>query len=256
MKKKIFIVLTFIFALLLIGCKEKNPGGDTPADNFNWAGKEAVVINLVRSKVQDEYDIEEFNLSMLFVEVEFADGTKKEFSCDDDHFSLSKEIKTVGKPRLTVSCVDDLGNEVVTANFTLNIVSYTAQDNDAIEAANNIIIAKRNGDKIDFIIAKTTGMASGQLQYTFDTAKMTLGEVTNGTSAGYVTAKVEGNKVQIGFANSENLEAGTVICSIAYTGDFRNSGLAIDSEFANGCWFLVDTTPTAIDDMVYHVSRK
>lgn len=254
MKKKLIIVLTFLFALLLVGCQEK-PNEDEPKE-FSWTGKEAIVVNFLRDKAPEEIDVDEFQMSMLTVEVEFSDGTKKEFTCDDSHFSLSKEIKSVGKPRLTIICKDDAGNEVETANFTLNIVSYTAQDTKAVEDATNIIVAKRNNDKIEFVVAKTEGLASGQLQYTYDTSKLTLGEVTKGASVGYVNAKVENGKIQIGFANDANLEAGTVICSIAYTGDYRNSGLAIDETFANGCWSIVDVTPTAIDNMVYHVSRK
>lgn len=256
MKKKLIIVLTFLFALiLLVGCEQKpNGGGDDKP--FSWEGKTVVAVTLVRDKVPEEIDIDEFQMSMLSVEVEFSDGTKKEFTCDDSHFRLSKEIKQAGKPRLTIECTDASGNEVGTSNFTLNIVSYTAQDEKAIEEATNIIVAKRNGDKVDFVVAKTEGISGGQLQYTYDATKLTLGEATKGSDVEYAYVNVKDGKVQILFENSTNLEAGAVICSIAYTGDYRNSGLAIDSTFANACSVLVEVTPTPITNMSYHVSRK
>lgn len=273
MKKRLVLILIFMLALVLVGCGEKpsgngggtpggdtpggdTPGGDTPVTGFSWEGKEVEKIVLLRDKLQAEYDFDEFDLSMLFVEVTFADGTKHEFSCDDEHFDLSKPITTTGKPRLTIICTDDEGNEVETANFTISIVSYTTQDERALDAAANVIMVKRNGEKVDFIIAKTSGIASGQLQYTFDTTKLTLGEVTKGTTVGYVNASVSDGKISIGFANDANLEAGTVICSIAYTGDYRNSSIAINEEFANGLWTLVENTPTSMNDISYHTSRK
>ena len=248
MKKKLIIVLTFLFALLLIGCKGGND--NPPVDGFNWAGKEATKISVVKDKLAEEYDLEEFTIGMITVKVEFSDGSSHEFTCDDSHFALSKEITTVGKPKIQIICTDE------TAKFTITIVSYTTQDTRAIEAANNAIVAKRNGDKIDFVVAKTTGLASGQLQYSYNTEKMTLGEVTRGSAAGYVNVEVKDGKISLGFANDENLEEGAVICSIAYTGDYRNSELAINEEFENTCWMVAQDAPVLVADVTYHVSRK
>jgi len=254
MKKKLIIVLTFLFALLLIGCKGGND--NPPVEGFNWAGKEVEKVTVVKDKLAEEYDLEEFTIGMITVKVEFSDSSSHEFTCDDSHFSLNKEVTTVGKPRLQIICTDDAGNEVETAAFTITFVSYTAQDNKAIEAANNAIVAKRNGDKIDFVVAKTNGLASGQLQYSYNTEKMTLGEVTKGSAAGYVNVEVKDGKVSLGFANDENLEEGAVICSIAYTGDYRNSELAINEEFDNTCWMVAQDAPVLVADVTYHVSRK
>lgn len=254
MKKKLIIVLTFLFALLLIGCKGGND--NPPVDGFNWSGKEATKISVVKDKLAEEYDIDEFTIGMITVKVEFSDGSSHEFTCDDSHFALSKEITTTGKPRLQIICTDDAGNEIETANFTITVVSYTTQDARAIEAANNAIVAKRNGDKIDFVVAKTNGLSSGQLQYTYSTEKMTLGEVTKGSAAGYVNVEVKDGKISLGFANDENLEEGAVICSIAYTGDYRNSELAINEEFDNTCWMVAQDAPVLVADVTYHVSRK
>lgn len=255
MKKKLIIVLTFLFALLLVGCK--GGGTDTPSgDGFDWAGKEATKISVVKEKLAEEYDLEEFTIGMLTVKVEFADGSSHEFTCDDPHFALSKEIKTVGKPRLQIICTDDKGNEIETANFTITIVSYTTQDSRAIEEADNAIMAKRNGDKVEFVVAKSAGLASGQLQFTYDTTKLTLGEVTNGSAVGYVHVEVKDGKVSLGFTNDAELAEGTVICSIAFTGDYRNSGLALNEEFDNACWMIADNAPAPLADVVYHVSRK
>ena len=254
MKKKLIIVLTFLFALLLIGCKENGP---TPSgDDFSWAGKEAAKVKVVKEKLLEEYDLDEFELSMLYVEVEFADGSTHEFSCGDSHFALSKEVKTVGKPRLQIICTDDSGNEIETANFTITFVSYTAQDAKAIEDAANAIMVKRNGDKVEFVVAKSANIASGQLQFTYDASKLTFGEATKGSAVGYVHTEVKDGKVSLGFTNDAALAEGTVICSIAYTGDYRNSGLALNEEFENACWMIADNTPAPLNDVVYHVSRK
>lgn len=254
MKKKLIIVLTFLFALFLIGCKDKPSGNG--GDSFSWKGKEAVSIKYLRDLTPEEIDIDEFELSMLHVEVEFGDGTKQQFDCGEGHFSLSKEIKTVGTPRLTIICDDEEGNEVETANFTVRFVSYTAQDEAAIKDAANAIVAKRNGDKVDFVLVKTDGLASGQLRFTYDASKLTLSEITKGSGVGYVDVEVKDGKVSIGFASDANLQEGTVICSIAFSGDYRNSSLALDETFENACWAVVDNAPVAISDVVYHVSRK
>lgn len=254
MKKKLIIVLTFLFALLLVGCK----GNDNPpsGDGFSWAGKEAEKVKVVKEKLLEEYDLDEFELSMIYVEVEFADGSTHEFSCGDSHFALSKEVKTVGKPRLQIICTDDSGNEIETANFTITFVSYTAQDAKAIEDADNAIMVKRNGEKVEFVVAKSAGLASAQLQFTYDTTKLTLGEVTNGSAVGYVHVEVKDGKVSLGFTNDEALAEGTVICSIAFTGDYRNSGLALNEQFENACWMIVENEVAPLADVVYHVSRK
>ena len=282
MKKKLLFVLICMFALVLFGCTNGgnsgnggNEGGQGQqgggeqgggeqgggeqggnTETFSWKDKVVDKVEIVREKLQDDYDIDEFDLSMLYVLVTFEDGEKVEFDCGDSHFELNKPITSVGSPRLKIICTDDNGEETETANFTIHVVSYSLIDDRALEANANVIMAKRNGTKIDFVVAKTSGVAGGQMQFVFDTTKLTLGEITKNTSGFYVSAKVQEGKVQIGFASAENLETGTVICSIAFEGDYRASALAIDEEFNNACWKLVDLTTVEVDDIAYHVSKK
>lgn len=262
MKKRLIFVLLFLLVFTLAGCKTgvdpENGGDDKP---FSWEGKEVSDVSILRNKMAEEYDIDEFDLSMLYVEVEFADGTKQEIKCNDEHISLSeadlKKLTYVGKPRITVVCTDNNGNEVETAGFVINLVSYTLQDTQALDLAGNVIMARRSSDgtKVEFFVAKTNGLASGQLQFKYNKDVLTLGEVTKNANF-YGNVKVEDGKISIGFASDANLEVGTVICSIVFSGDYRNSGLALNEEFNNQCFSIVENAPVSVDDIAYHVSRK
>lgn len=257
--KKFKLLLSLVLAFLLVfafGCKEDNP----PV--IDWDSKTVESIEAVQETFDKEYEYDEFDISMLKIKVYYTDGTSREISVDESMLSEkdAKKLTSPNTPRITI----EYGGEEAVSRVHLIDSSRLDENLNKDGEYACVIKAIRDKDKeiINFIFEGNNeySVCAMSFEFIYDNTKMQLSDAKlDSNLKGLGGIVIEDSKIR--FAYSEDgtvLEGELVLFSVKYTGDYRESGLAISTDFDNVVYVANTATyeTTRVNNVLYHVSVK
>ncbi len=254
--KKFNIIIILLVALFFICACGGNGGNDGNGEN-DWDSKVIENVEAVQETFEKEYEYDEFNLDLLKLKVSYTDGTSREIGVTDLMLS-DKDIektKKTGNPRITI----EYDGFIITT--TIKLIDSAILDEDLNKEGKYAAVIKaiRNENSIDFILESYDAITGITFAYTFDNNIMQLGEgKLNASLKGVGKVIVEDGKISFAYADANPITEETVLFSVDYTGDFRNSKLGVDLEFSNVVYVVdLETYMTKeVINVLYHASIK
>ena len=248
-----------LFALLLLAACESKPGGGKEVD---WDSKTVSDIKIVNETFYATYEYDEFDLSMLKIQVIYTDGTSREISVTEDMLS-EKDLAKLTKPSKPRITIEYKGLEI---QATVKLIDSSELDQNLnIDGEYACVIkAIRNQEQgiINFIFEANEEyeVCALSFAFTYDKAVMQLSNaVVNSALQGVGRVSLEDGKVLFSYVeNAESMKEEVVLFSVSYTGDYRNSKLALCETYENKVYVAnystYETKP--VDNVLYHVSVK
>lgn len=259
MKKYLSIFKTYIlvFALifissLLVGCGQKEKEDDPVKEVYN--------IEVDLESFEKEYDIDDFSLNLLKLKRIYTDGSFDYIDVNENMFDEgdNKKLKSVGNKK--VNLVYQEGTIYFDTDVIVKIVDYSINDeglNRNKEYSDVIkVIRNKETNRLEWILEPVNPIAGLQARYDFDSNKISLSDFKVENSSDYFNYKIEDGKLSVYFASLENIETERVLFSCKFEGDFRNSNLLINEDFANRCYEIKGDTTQRVNSILYHVSKK
>ena len=257
--KRIKYLLILVLALVLfvgVGCKKEN--GDKPEPEPE---KEVFDVVEVKESYEQEYEYDEFELSFLKIRLVYEDGTYKDIPVTEDMVDdkdLAKLTKP-GNPRININYQDSYQ-----FTYVVKLIDSSDLDKDLNKDGkyNAVVKAIRDKDKgvINFILEPKDGVCAIAFGYTFDASIMQVSGGTLNTSLnGKGSISVNGNKITFAYtAKDANITTETLLFTVNYTGDFRNSNLRVDDTFTNTVYTYNAETGYSemLTNILYHASIK
>ena len=260
--RKIKYLLIVVLALALVGCKK----GPKPEPEVDWDSKTIFNVEEVKECYEDvSYEYDEFKLSDLKIKIIYTDNTEREIPVTEDMLDekdLAK-LKKAGSPRVLITYITKDGEEYG-FTYVVKLVDSSLLDENLNKDGkyNAVVKAIRNAETgvINFYLEPKDNVVALQFSYKFDNSIMQLSEgKLNESLKGKGNVKVENGKVSFAYSedNSE-ISSETLLFSVKYTGDFRNSKLCIDEAFDNAVYKVdLDTNMTSVlENVLYHTSVK
>ena len=264
MNKKIklfgLLVVLLLCAFLVCSCDGDDPVKPIdPVDpgevEIDWDSKTIDRCELDEASFSEIYDIDDFDLSNLKIHVYYTDGMDRLIPCTRDMMDdgdLDK-LESAGTKKVVIYYNDE------EFDTKINIVDYAIYDQDLnrMREYDAVIKAIRNGQRLEFILESENDIAGIQAKYTFDSSKFTMTnfKVEDKTDT-YGSFEVKNGTLYVSFLSSKNIKGDVVLFSCDISGDFRNSNLKIDDEFANKVYFITEEGTQRLFKILYHVSKK
>lgn len=264
--KKIRLIFTLVLIAcfaLFAGCKDTPVNPNPDPDNVDWDSKEVLDVSPVQETFNKEYEYDEFTLDLLKIHIEYTDGTTRDISITEEMLSdedLAK-LTRIGKPRIEVVYNDEFSFKAV---VTLVDSSRLDENLNADGKYAAVIKAIRDKEKgvINFYLDSNTNynVCAFAFAFQFDASIMQVSNaLVNDKLAGEGGVLLDGNKII--FAYSENgkvISESVLLFSVSYTGDYRESKLALCEDYNNILYVAdLETFDThVVNNVLYHVSVK
>ena len=252
--KLVFILILAIFSFALLAC-----GGEKEID---WDSKTISKVTPVNETFYANYEYDEFELSMLKIHIEYTDGTSRDISVTEDMLDekdLTKLTK-IGSPRITIYY------EEYELKMTVKLIDSSRLDENlnADGAYACVIKAIRDQEKgiINFIFEgnEEYDVVAMNFAFSYDTSLMQVsGAQVNSALTGVGNVKLEDGKILFAYSEATtSIDGEIVLFSVSYTGDYRNSKLALLESYNNVVYEADLSTYTThkVDNVLYHVSVK
>ena len=260
MKKiKLLLVLVIaLFACFLFACQEKPVG----PDEVDWDSKTVSDIGLVNETFYANYEYDEFELSMLKIHVTYTDGASRDISVTEDMLSEKdlRKLTSTGKPRITIEY------EGFTVQGTVKLIDSSELDVNLNVDGQYACVIKAIRDQSKGIINfsfeanEEYEVCALNFAFTFDQSVMQLANATlNSNLEGVGKVSLEDGKIVFAYAeNAKSMKEDVVLFTVSYTGDYRNSKLAISETYDNKVYVAnYETYETElVSNVLYHVSVK
>lgn len=248
--KYLFIFILMFACICMFACKPKVE----PEEE-----KEIFDVVAVPESYEPSYEYDEFKLEYLKIRIIYVDGSSKDIPVTEDMLDekdLAK-LKSTGSPRITITYKDDFQ-----LTYIVKLIDSADLDNN-LNPDNKyqaVIKAIRQDDKINFILAPSSGVAALSFAYKYDNNIMQLKDASlNSSLNGVGNVKIEDGRVLFAYSNKDaNITAETVLFSVSFSGDFRTSKLAVDETFDN-LVYTYDSTlgqTVLLYSILYHASVK
>lgn len=256
MNKKLILIIIFILSLLVfVGCGKSTPGNDPEVDPDE--GKEIVGISVDKTTIPEFIDIDEFDLSVIKVIVEYSDSTTREMPLKEDMIDTDvlEALKSGSSKRVTITYKDEFA-------CTANIATKDYGANDPKIGDNDVIILlsrDKASSKLLCSVLSITGVSSIQCTFAYDNTKISLDINSLKAKEGYdISAHIEDNKLTILLiAKNETLMQGNnELFSINYSGNYREAAFVIDEDSNNRVLRFENGVLLEVSDVNYFFSLK
>lgn len=255
MKARNILLILFVFILSLAGCKKNDNGKEEQKDPD--AGKEIFSISVDKNTIPEFIDIDEFDLSVIKVIVEYSDSTTRimdlsEDMLDEDSLSI---LKKGGSKRVVVTYKGDF-------TATCNISTKDFGANDPKLGANDVILMITRDKETSTLIFKSMsvkGISSIQCTFTYDSLAFSIKEedldLLNNDN---LTVKIKDNKMTIILIAKDNqlISGETILFKLKYDGDYRSANFEIDTNSQNRVLRIENTEILDVNDVNYFYSLK
>ena len=261
--KKIFIIIfVSILCISLCSCKKEGGNGNDPKPEDDWENKRVEEISEIEEYKDLKFEYDEFSIDMIKFLVTYTDGTSREVSLEEsmlDEKDLNK-LKKAGNPRIYVTY--EWKGEIFAMNMIVHLVDSALLDEDLNKDGSHGAVIKAIRDlkqnRINFIVEKSQGVKALQFKYKCDGSIMQMSNaVANASLKGMFDIKVENDYVIATIMLDSLLTEETTLFSVAFSGTFRTSKLAVDNTFANAIYTVnEDLQPVELLNVLYHASVK
>ena len=255
MKIRNILIFLFILILALAGCKKDDNHKDEPKDPDE--GKEIFGINVDKETIPEFIDVDEFDLSMIKVIVEYSDGSTRTMDLNEDMIDEDslEVLKKGGSKRVVVTYKEDF-------TATCNISAKDFGANDPKISDNDVILMITRDKATSTLIFKsmsTKGISSIQCTFTYDSSAFSIKEedldLLNNDN---LTVKIADNKMTIILiAKNDSLITGEVaLFKLKYSGDYRSANFNIDTNSQNRVLRIEKGEILDVNDANYFYSLK
>ena len=253
--KKLLLVI-FVLMIALVGCKNNANNKPEPEKDPD-EGKEIYGISVDKDTIPSYIDIEEFDLSVIKVIVEYTDGSTrimdlKEDMIDDETLEMLKKGIT---KRVTITYKDDYA-------CTCNIRTVDFGADDPKLGDNDVIVMIRRdkeNSKLVFSILSNVGLSSLQAQFKYDNTQLQLSkdiEIADISQEVRVNITDKYIQVLVMASNDDLLRGDVLVFSTKYDGNYRESNIEIDETNANRVLRLENGELIDVTDVNYCFSLK
>ena len=256
MNLKKLLLLIFVLLIGLVGCKNNSNNKPEPEKDPD-EGKEIYGISVDKNTIPSYIDIEEFDLSVIKVIVEYADGTTrtmdlKEDMIDDETLALLKKGIT---KRVTITYKEDFACTCNIRTVDFGAADPKLGDNDVIV----MIRRDKENNKLVFSILSNVGLSSLQAKFKYDNTQLQLSkDVQKAEISQEVRVNItdEYIEVLVMASNDDLLQGDKLIFSTNYSGNYRESNIEIDDTYQNRVLRLENGELIDVTDVYYHFSLK
>ena len=253
--KKLLLVI-FVLMIALVGCKNNANNKPEPEKDPD-EGKEIYGISVDKDTIPSYIDIEEFDLSVIKVIVEYTDGSTrimdlKEDMIDDETLEMLKKGIT---KRVTITYKDDYA-------CTCNIRTVDFGADDPKLGDNDVIVMIRRdkeNSKLVFSILSNVGLSSLQAQFKYDNTQLQLSkdiEIADISQEVRVNITDKYIQVLVMASNDDLLRGDVLVFSTKYEGNYRESNIEIDETNANRVLRFENGELIDVTDVNYCFSLK
>lgn len=255
MKFKSILLLILVLLLALVGCKggkEKEPEVKDPDE-----GKEIYGISVDKDTIPNYIDVDEFDLSMIKVIVEYADGSTrtmdlKEEMVDEESLAV---LKKGGSKRATITYKDEFACTCNIKTVDFGAADPKLGDNDVIV----MIKRDKENETLIFSILSNVGLSSLQAQFKYDSTQLQLSkdiQVADISQEVRVNITDKYIQVLVMASNDDLLRGDVLIFSTKYEGNYRESNIEIDDTNANRVLRFENGELIDVTDVNYCFSLK
>lgn len=255
MNKKVFILIILVLFLSILCACSKEPSKEKEKDPDE--GKEIVSISVDKNTIPEFIDIDEFDLSVIKVIVEYSDSTTREMPLkedmiDEDTLELLKKGAT---KRVTITYKEEFA-------CTANIATKDYGANDPKIGDNDVIILlsrDKGASKLLCSVKSTKGVSSIQCTFSYDNTKLNLDLASLKLKEGYdISVNLDSGKLTILLIakNEVLLQGEEELFSINYTGNYREAGFLLDSDANNRVLRFENGELKDVTDVNYFFSLK
>lgn len=256
MKRNSLIFIIILLALCMIGCKNNNTeinNGDSDPDE----GKEIINISVDKNTIPEFIDIDEFDLSIIKIIVEYSDGTTrlqdlKESFIESD---VLEYLKKGGSKRVTITYKEDFA---CTANIQTK--DFGAMDPKIDDHDATILITRdKNESNLLIKVLSSKGISSLQCTFSYNSLTFDMNLESLKTLDNYdVRLDKQENKITVLLIakNTSLLIGENTILSIKYTGNYRDANFMLDDASTNRILRFENDELLDVNDAYYFYSLK
>lgn len=255
MKIRNILILLFIFVLALTGCKKDNNQNNKPKDPDE--GKEIFGISVDKNTIPEFIDIDEFDLSMIKVIVEYSDGSTRIMDLSEDMIDEDslEVLKKGGSKRVVVTYKEDF-----TATCNISTKDFGAND-PKLGDSDAILMITRDKETSTLIFKSMSveGISSIQCTFTYDSSAFSIKEEDlDLLNNGNLSVKIADNKMTIILiAKNDSLIKGeTALFKLKYSGDYRAANFEVDTNSQNRVLRIKNAEILDVNDVNYFYSLK
>ena len=253
-KKALILLILVLFLSFIVGCR-KNPSGPKEVDPDE--GKEIVAISVDKTTIPEFIDVDEFDLSVIKVIVEYSDSTTREMPLKEDMIDSDtlEMLKKGASKRVTIVYKEDFACTANIATKDYGANDPKIGDNDAVL----LLSRDKAASKLLCSVLSNKGVSSIQCTFTYDSSKFNLDNSSISVKNGYdISVDIASGKLTILLiAKDETLLAGNeVLFSINYTGNYREAAFELDEEATNRVLRFENGELLDLTDVNYFFSLK
>lgn len=255
MKFKSILLLIFALLLALVGCKggkEKEPEVKDPDE-----GKEIFGISVDKDSIPNYIDVDEFDLSMIKVIVEYADGSTRTMDLTEEMVDAESLVilKKGGSKRATITYKDEFACTCNIKTVDFGAADPKLGDNDVIV----MIRRDKENEKLEFSILSNVGLSSLQARFKYDSSALKLeNEIEYADISQEIKLNITNEYIEVLViaSNDDLLRGDKLIFSTKYSGNYRDSNIEIDDTYQNRVLRLENGELLDVTDVNYCFSLK